>query len=97
MTQVFRLPDLGEGLTEATVVQWHVAEGDHVVIDHRQGAERCEVVPQPPRDVSREGARRIDVVGCHGRGGDGSGWHSLNALASKPIFQPQTTVPRVET
>ncbi|USQ79819.1 2-oxo acid dehydrogenase subunit E2 [Ornithinimicrobium faecis] len=33
MTQVFLLPDLGEGLTEATVVEWHVAEGDMVTID----------------------------------------------------------------
>ena len=31
--QVFMLPDLGEGLTEAEVVEWLVAEGDEVVID----------------------------------------------------------------
>ena len=29
----FNLPDLGEGLQEAEVVAWHVAEGDHVVVD----------------------------------------------------------------
>jgi len=29
----FALPDLGEGLQEAEVVGWHVAEGDHVVVD----------------------------------------------------------------
>ena len=29
----FNLPDLGEGLQEAEVVAWHVAEGDHVVLD----------------------------------------------------------------
>lgn len=29
----FRLPDLGEGLKEAEIVAWHVAEGDHVVVD----------------------------------------------------------------
>ena len=29
----FNLPDLGEGLQEAEIVSWHVAEGDHVVID----------------------------------------------------------------
>lgn len=27
---IFHLPDLGEGLAEATVVRWHVAEGDDV-------------------------------------------------------------------
>jgi pyruvate dehydrogenase E2 component (dihydrolipoamide acetyltransferase) len=30
---VFVLPDLGEGLREAEIVAWHVAEGDHVVVD----------------------------------------------------------------
>ncbi len=30
---VFSLPDLGEGLTEAEIVAWHVAIGDHVVAD----------------------------------------------------------------
>jgi 2-oxoisovalerate dehydrogenase E2 component (dihydrolipoyl transacylase) len=30
---VFRLPDLGEGLTEAEVVSWRVAEGDAVRVD----------------------------------------------------------------
>jgi pyruvate dehydrogenase E2 component (dihydrolipoamide acetyltransferase) len=29
----FSLPDLGEGLQEAEIVAWHVAEGDHVVAD----------------------------------------------------------------
>lgn len=29
----FCLPDLGEGLTEAEIVAWHVSEGDHVVAD----------------------------------------------------------------
>ncbi len=29
----FTLPDLGEGLQEAEIVSWHVAEGDHVVAD----------------------------------------------------------------
>jgi 2-oxoisovalerate dehydrogenase E2 component (dihydrolipoyl transacylase) len=29
----FALPDLGEGLHEAEIVSWHVAEGDHVVVD----------------------------------------------------------------
>ncbi|MGW0519962.1 dihydrolipoamide acetyltransferase family protein [Crossiella sp. NPDC003009] len=31
--QVFRLPDLGEGLTEAEVVSWRVAVGDTVTVD----------------------------------------------------------------
>jgi pyruvate dehydrogenase E2 component (dihydrolipoamide acetyltransferase) len=31
--QVFRLPDLGEGLTDAEIVEWKVAVGDIVTID----------------------------------------------------------------
>jgi pyruvate dehydrogenase E2 component (dihydrolipoamide acetyltransferase) len=31
--QVFRLPDLGEGLTEAEIVDWRVAVGDGVSVD----------------------------------------------------------------
>lgn len=30
---IFNLPDLGEGLQDAEIVAWHVAEGDHVVAD----------------------------------------------------------------
>ena len=29
----FRLPDAGEGLTEAEIVAWHVAVGDRVEIN----------------------------------------------------------------
>lgn len=29
----FLLPDLGEGLEEAEIIEWHVAPGDHVVAD----------------------------------------------------------------
>ena len=29
----FKLPDLGEGLAEAEIVQWHVAVGDTVRIE----------------------------------------------------------------
>jgi pyruvate dehydrogenase E2 component (dihydrolipoamide acetyltransferase) len=30
---VFKLPDLGEGLSEAEVLRWHVQAGDHVAVD----------------------------------------------------------------
>ena len=29
----FRLPDVGEGLTEADIVSWHVKPGEEVVIN----------------------------------------------------------------
>ena len=33
MSSTFTLPDLGEGLTEADLVRWLVAEGDEVAVD----------------------------------------------------------------
>ena len=29
----FRLPDVGEGLTEADIVSWHVKPGDEVTVN----------------------------------------------------------------
>src|SRR5437660_2588786 len=31
--KIFKLPDLGEGLQEAEIVEWHVAAGDEVAAD----------------------------------------------------------------
>ncbi|GAB1641294.1 dihydrolipoamide acetyltransferase family protein [Krasilnikovia sp. MM14-A1259] len=49
--QTFRLPDLGEGLTEAEIVQWLVAEGDEVVVDQSiaevETAKSVVEVPSP--------------------------------------------------
>ncbi len=51
MTRVFKLPDLGEGLTEAEIVEWHVAEGDEVTIDQNvvtvETAKAAVEVPCP--------------------------------------------------
>ena len=33
MNKEFRLPDVGEGLTEADIVSWHVKPGDTVTIN----------------------------------------------------------------
>lgn len=47
----FALPDLGEGLQEAEIVSWHVAAGDHVVVDQPLVAVETEKavveVPSP--------------------------------------------------
>lgn len=49
----FRLPDLGEGLQEAEVVAWHVADGDHVVVDQPLVSVETEKavveIPSPQR------------------------------------------------
>jgi 2-oxoisovalerate dehydrogenase E2 component (dihydrolipoyl transacylase) len=61
----FRLPDLGEGLTEAEIVAWHVAVGDHVSVDQVvcevETAKASVEVPCP-----YEG----EVVELHGAVGD---------------------------
>jgi len=62
----FALPDLGEGLQEAEIVSWHVAEGDHVVVDQPLVAVETEKavveVPSPKaghvaRLLAKEGER----------------------------------------
>lgn len=49
--KTFKLPDLGEGLTEAEIVAWHVSVGDHVVADQPilsvETAKAVVEVPSP--------------------------------------------------
>ncbi len=49
--QTFRLPDLGEGLTEATLMRWLVAVGDEVAVDQPiaevETAKSVVEVPSP--------------------------------------------------
>ncbi|MGY2093193.1 dihydrolipoamide acetyltransferase family protein [Nocardia gipuzkoensis] len=62
--QVFRLPDLGEGLTEAEILQWRVAVGDNVRIDQIvaevETAKAAVEVPVPFEGI---------VVELHGKEG----------------------------
>ena len=39
--KTFNLPDLGEGLQEAEIVNWHVREGDAVKVDQQIGRASC--------------------------------------------------------
>ena len=49
MITVFRLPDLGEGLTESEVVAWHVAPGDVVSLNqHIADIETAKAVVELP-------------------------------------------------
>jgi pyruvate dehydrogenase E2 component (dihydrolipoamide acetyltransferase) len=63
--QVFRLPDLGEGLTEAELVQWLVRVGDTIAIDQAiaevETAKSIVELPSPYAGV---------VVALHGEAGD---------------------------
>jgi 2-oxoisovalerate dehydrogenase E2 component (dihydrolipoyl transacylase) len=62
---VFHLPDLGEGLTEAEIVTWHVTEGQHVVKDQPLVSVETDkaVVEIPAPQAGR-------VVKLHGKVGD---------------------------
>lgn len=56
--KVFNLPDLGEGLQEAEIVAWHVAEGDRVVADQPLvSVETEKAVVEVPSPVSGRIAR----------------------------------------
>jgi 2-oxoisovalerate dehydrogenase E2 component (dihydrolipoyl transacylase) len=71
----FRLPDLGEGLAEAEILEWHVKVGDHVRVDQPmvsvETAKAVVEVPAPfsgivtalrgaPGDIVPTGAPLID-------------------------------------
>jgi len=49
----FRLPDLGEGLAEAEIVEWHVKVGDHVRVDQPMvSLETAKAVVEVPAPFS---------------------------------------------
>jgi pyruvate dehydrogenase E2 component (dihydrolipoamide acetyltransferase) len=61
----FALPDLGEGLQEAEIVSWHVAEGDHVVVDQPLVAVETEkAVVEVPSPKSGHVARLLVEAGA---------------------------------
>lgn len=67
MTTTFKLPDLGEGLPEAEIVAWHVAEGDSIKTDDLlvsvETAKAVVEVPSPyTGTVARLHAKAGDVV-----------------------------------
>jgi 2-oxoisovalerate dehydrogenase E2 component (dihydrolipoyl transacylase) len=60
----FNLPDLGEGLQEAEIVSWHVAEGDHVVVDQPLvSVETEKAVVEIPSPKAGHIARLLAEVG----------------------------------
>ena len=60
----FNLPDLGEGLQEAEIVSWHVAEGDHVVVDQPLvSVETEKAVVEIPSPQAGHVARLLATVG----------------------------------
>lgn len=63
--RVFNLPDLGEGLQEAEIVEWMIAPGDHVVADQPIASVETDkaVVEVPAPDAGT-------VAKLHGEPGD---------------------------
>ena len=64
---IFRLPDLGEGLTEADVIEWYVAEGETVALDQPvvalESAKAVVDIPSPVAGrVRRHCARPGETV-----------------------------------
>ncbi|UYM18571.1 dihydrolipoamide acetyltransferase family protein [Endozoicomonas euniceicola] len=54
----FNLPDLGEGIPEADIVEWHIQEGDHVKEDQIiVSVETAKAIVEVPSPVTAEVAR----------------------------------------
>jgi 2-oxoisovalerate dehydrogenase E2 component (dihydrolipoyl transacylase) len=93
-TQVFLLPDLGEGLTEAELVNWLVAVGDEIRVDQPiaevETAKSMVEVPSPYAGT---------VAVLHGEPGQtldvGKPLISVTPVEA-PVVEPMKTVP-VET
>ena len=61
----FKLPDLGEGLAEAEILEWHVKPGDHVLVDQPMvSVETAKAVVEVPVPYSGT------VTALHGAVGD---------------------------
>ena len=51
--RVFKLPDIGEGVVEGEIVEWHVAVGDSVSEDDALVDVICLLYTSPsPRDAT---------------------------------------------
>jgi pyruvate dehydrogenase E2 component (dihydrolipoamide acetyltransferase) len=80
--KIFKLPDLGEGLQEAEIVQWHVAVGDDIAADQPmvsvETAKALVDIPAPyagkiaklfgkPGDIAHLGAPLVGFEGDAGQ------------------------------
>jgi len=98
----FPLPDLGEGLQEAEIVAWHVAEGEHVVADQPLVAVETEKavveVPSPragriARLLAKPGDRvKVGTpIVAFEDGGHADAGTVVGDLAEKPSSQSAAT------
>lgn len=88
--KAFNLPDLGEGLAESEIVQWHVNIGDYVEVDQIVlTVETAKATVEVPAPYSGK------IISRHGEAGDVIGIGSLlleieESAASVPS-RPQTS------
>ena len=94
--RVFLLPDLGEGLTEAELVSWHVSVGDTISVDQPiaevETAKSTVEVPSPYAGI---------VAELHGQPGEtldvGKPLISVTPVSSgEPVAAPEPAEPVVE-
>src|ERR1700675_555935 len=99
---IFKLPDLGEGLAEAEILEWHVKVGDHVRVDQPmvsvETAKAVVEVPAPcsgvvtalrgaPGDIVLTGAPLIEFDA-------GTVVGSMPATATEEFVEPGNAAPR---
>src|SRR3954452_18482713 len=92
--KIFKLPDLGEGLQEAEIVQWHVKPGDQVKTDQPmvsvETAKAIVDIPAPydgkvtrlygnPGDIAHIGA---PLIAFEGEGEDASAGTVVGTVAA---------------
>ena len=83
-TKTFHLPDLGEGLPDATIVEWHVREGDTVRLDEPLvSMETAKAVVEVPSPVS---GRVLKLAGGPGE--------VVATGAMLAVFQPDPRLPQ---
>ena len=104
---VIKLPDVGEGITEAEIVEWHVAVGDQVAEDDLLGAvmtDKAAVdIPTPVAgiisvlggelgDVLAVGSDYVRIETSADSSGESSGESKdTRAEVAKPAATPETT------
>jgi pyruvate dehydrogenase E2 component (dihydrolipoamide acetyltransferase) len=96
---IFNLPDLGEGLQEAEIVSWHVAEGDHVVADQPLvSVETEKAVVEIPSPKAGHVARLEAKVGARVKVGAPllsfeEGPHAEAGTVVGELAKPETAAP----
>src|SRR5690606_19661496 len=83
-TKTFHLPDLGEGLPDATIVEWFVKEGDTIRLDEPLvSMETAKAVVEVPSPVSGK------VLRLAGKAGD-----VIATGAMLAEFEPDPALPQ---